>query len=84
MYVTFWESQQQVTWFISAIIYLLIIVHFPSYCNGFDQRIATQRLRKHVKTRNNGSCVSVDQYYSSLLGNSQSANELAAQILFFL
>jgi hypothetical protein len=47
------------------------------YCNGFDQRIAMQRLRKQVTTRNNGSCVSVDECYISLLGSSQRTNELA-------
>jgi hypothetical protein len=60
------------------------ILHFYSfngyyyyYCNGFDQRIARQRLGKQVPTRNNGNCVSVDECYSSLLGSSQCANELA-------
>jgi hypothetical protein len=47
------------------------------YCNGSDQRTARQRLRKHVPTPNSGSCVSVDEWYSSLLGSSQRANELA-------
>jgi hypothetical protein len=30
-----------------------------------------------VNTRNNGSCVSVEECYSPLLGSSQRANELA-------
>jgi hypothetical protein len=49
----------------------------PPYCIGSDQRIARQRLLKHVPTHNNGSSVSMDEYYSSLLGSSQRANELA-------
>jgi hypothetical protein len=48
-----------------------------SYYNGSDQRIARQRLRKHIPTRNNKSCVSVDGCYSSLLGSSEGASELA-------
>jgi hypothetical protein len=47
---------------------------FLWYFNGFDQSIARQRLRKRVPTRNNGSCVSVDECYSLLLGSSQRAN----------
>jgi hypothetical protein len=47
------------------------------YCNGSDQCIARQQLRKHVPMRNNGSCVSVDECYTSLLGSSQCTNELA-------
>jgi hypothetical protein len=49
------------------------------YCNGFGQIIARQRLSKHVRTRNNGNCVSVDECYCSLLGSSQRVNELAGQ-----
>jgi hypothetical protein len=44
-----------------------------SYCNGFAQSVSKQRLDKHVPTCNNGNCVSVDECYSSLLGNSQRA-----------
>jgi hypothetical protein len=50
------------------------------YCNGFYQRIARQRLRKHVPTRNNGNCASVDECYTSLLCSSQLANELAGYL----
>jgi hypothetical protein len=39
--------------------------------------IARQRLHKQAPTRNNATCFSVDEYYSSLLGSSQRANELA-------
>jgi hypothetical protein len=45
--------------------------------NGFAQSISRQQLGKHVPTYNTGRCVSVDKCYSSLLGNSQHANELA-------
>jgi hypothetical protein len=50
---------------------------YTIYSNGFAQSIARQRLDKHVKTRNNGNCVSEDECYSSLLGSSQRANGLA-------
>jgi hypothetical protein len=45
------------------------------YCNGFAQSVSRQRLGKHVPMCNNERCVSVDECYSSLLGNSQRANE---------
>jgi hypothetical protein len=47
------------------------------YCNGFAQSVSRQRLGKHVPTCNSGRYVSVNIYYSLLLGNSQRANELA-------
>jgi hypothetical protein len=47
------------------------------YCKGFPQSVSRQRLGKQVPTFNNERCVSVDECYSSLLGNSQRANELA-------
>jgi hypothetical protein len=47
------------------------------YCNGFSQSVSRQSLDKHVPTCNSGRCVSVDEGYSSLLGNSQRTNELA-------
>jgi hypothetical protein len=43
----------------------------------FAHSVSRQRLGKHVPTSNNGRRVSVDEYYSSLLGNSQLADELA-------
>jgi hypothetical protein len=43
------------------------------YCNGFDQRIARQRLRKHAQQ---WSCISVDEFYSLLLDSSHWASEL--------
>jgi hypothetical protein len=46
-------------------------------CNEFAQSVSRQRLGKHVPTCNSERCVSVDEYYSSLLGNSQGANEVA-------
>jgi hypothetical protein len=46
------------------------------YCNGFGQSVSRQWLGKHVPTCNKRRCVPVDEYYSSLLGNSQLANEL--------
>jgi hypothetical protein len=50
------------------------------YCNGFDQCIAKQRLRKHVPSRDNGSCVSVDECCTSLLlGSPQRPTKLAGQ-----
>jgi hypothetical protein len=47
------------------------------YCNGFSQSVSRQRLGKHIPACNNARCVSVDECYCSLLGNSQRANELA-------
>jgi hypothetical protein len=46
------------------------------YCNGFAQSVSRQRLGKHVPTCNSESCVSVDECYSSLLGNSAPMNSL--------
>jgi hypothetical protein len=45
--------------------------------NGVMKPVSRQQLGKHVPTRNNGNCVSVDECYSSLLGSSQRVNELA-------
>jgi hypothetical protein len=47
------------------------------YCNGFAQSVSRQGLGKHVPMGNNGQCISVDECYTSLLNNSQRANELA-------
>jgi hypothetical protein len=47
------------------------------YCNRFAQSVSRQRLGKHVPKCDNGKCVSVDECYSSVVGNSQRANELA-------
>jgi hypothetical protein len=53
-------------------------MHHPYlYCNGFAQSVSRQRFGKHVPTCNNGRCVSVDECYNLLLGNSQCANQLA-------
>jgi hypothetical protein len=45
-------------------------------CNGFAQSVKRPRLGKYVPPCNNGRGVPVDESYSSLLGNSQRANEL--------
>jgi hypothetical protein len=47
------------------------------YFNGFAQSVARQRFDKHVPTRNNRNCVSVDECYSLLLGSSQRGSVLA-------
>jgi hypothetical protein len=47
------------------------------YCHKLAQSVSRQQLGKHVPTCNSGRCVSMDEYYSLLLGNSQRANELA-------
>jgi hypothetical protein len=52
--------------------------------NGVMQPVSRKRLRKHVPKRNNGNCVSVVECCSSLLGRSQSANELGAAITWLV
>jgi hypothetical protein len=42
---------------------------------GFAQSAFRQRLSKHVPTRNNGNCVTEEECYCSLLGNSQCTNK---------
>jgi hypothetical protein len=45
--------------------------------NGIMQLASRQRFAKHVPKCNNGRCISVEEYYWSLLGNSQRTNEVA-------
>jgi hypothetical protein len=52
------------------------IILLRIHCDGFGEGVSRQRLVQHVPTCNSGSCVSVDERYGSLLGNSQHANEL--------
>jgi hypothetical protein len=41
------------------------------------QNVARQPLGKHIPACSNGRCVSMDECYSSLLGKSQRASQLA-------
>jgi hypothetical protein len=47
-----------------------------NYCKGFYQRVARQQLSKHFPKCNNESCVSVENFSTSLLGKSQRVNGL--------
>jgi hypothetical protein len=74
LYVSKWEQQSA-----SVTIRHCVVKQSTKIncCNRFDQSIARHQLGKHFPTRNNGNCVLVDECYSSLLGSSQRANELA-------
>jgi hypothetical protein len=80
----FRDVQRWVQHYSKSNIYRSCVIHNNQivYMNGFFhstvkkyvQNFSRQRLGKHIITCNSGKCISVDEYYSSLLGNSQRAN----------